>query len=375
MKKVVLSRIDTYDVEILKEKITALIEEYFDVDSIFKPADKVLLKPNLLMLASSEEAITTHPSFIEAVGLFLRQRGCEVYIGDNPAVFGHQHLIDEIYTGTGLKDIALRNGFKLLYSQRTVIVEDIPFSFWIRGFKIVNLPKLKTHGLIRLTLATKNLYGCISGSYKSYLHSKYLQAECFSEHLLKIYRLVVPVLTIMDGILAMEGDGPAKSGRPRKLNLVAVGNDTLYIDYIVSKLLGLPEKDNPLIKKAKEKKMLFFSQLEVVDNYNLQIKNFKFPSPSLLDILPDFLTSIVKSFINQYPSIDNHLCVNCGNCYRVCPVSAIHIRKKKFYIRKKECIMCMCCSESCRYGAVKLKRHIFLKMITLARDVFYKIKK
>ena len=217
-----------------------------------------------------------------------------------------------------------------------------------------------------LTLATKNLYGCISGVHKSYLHKLYPKTPEFSDIILKLYQMLKPALNIVDGILGLEGNGPAKSGKPRKLGLVAIGDDALYTDYAVAKLLGLEDRFNPLIKKAKEQGIFGQDLLELVSEIPFgQFNNFKFPSPFILNSIPTPLISLAKVFLLFRPFVNLKKCTGCSRCVEICPKNAIQILDKKAHIDYKKCIMCMCCGEMCRFGAVDLEKNFFWKAFLL----------
>jgi uncharacterized protein (DUF362 family)/NAD-dependent dihydropyrimidine dehydrogenase PreA subunit len=279
--------------------------------------------------------------------------------------------MDEIYHSCGVKEYAQECGFRLLYPDESVIKDNIPLCWWSvpeqgkgKGFQMVNLPKLKTHDLAVLTLAVKNLYGCISGLHKSHLHRLYPRTEDLVEVLIWLYNTVKPKLNLVDGILAMEGEGPAKKGTPRKLGIVVVGNDALHTDYIIGKLVGLNEQFNPLIKVARSKGMISDDKLEVIYQKGIEpIENFKFPRPFIIDRMPSQLLFLVKLFLRFRPAVETKKCTGCKICREVCPNHAITIRNGKAVINYEKCTMCMCCGEMCRFGAVSLKKGLLLKML------------
>ncbi|MEI8348591.1 MAG: DUF362 domain-containing protein [Candidatus Omnitrophota bacterium] len=371
MKRVVILKIGTYDFKVLKDRIGASIDKYFLPAKLFSPADKVLLKPNLLMPASPEEAIVTHPVFVEAVGCILKEMGCTVAIGDSPGGLVDNPDMDVIYETTQLKRVAEERGFELLYPKESVVRQGLPLCRWVDDFKMVNLPKLKTHDIMMLTLAVKNLYGCISGLHKSYLHRMYPKADYFTEILIQLYKMIRPTLHVVDGILALQGHGPAKGGKPRALGLVAIGDDALATDYAIAKLLGLQEDNNPLMKKAKQYGLISGDNIEIISEIgDHEIKNFKFPAPFILNAIPDPLLVPLKAFFSFRPAVSEKKCTGCGFCKTVCPQGAIDLQKGKACIDYTKCIMCMCCSEMCRFGAVNVAEGMLLKVVKTIRQCF-----
>jgi len=363
-RKVVVLKVSSYNLDLLKFKIREALERYFPLEELFSYADTVLLKPNLLMVSSPEAAITTHPLFIEAIGQIFREAGFKVCIADNSGNFGTTKDMDEVYKGCGLKEVALRNNFELLYPEKTYLIDNIPFSWWTKEFIIINLPKLKTHELTILSLATKNLYGCINGLYKSYLHKLYPKTNDFVEILIKLYHTIKPKLNIVDGIVSLEGEGPATKGRPKRTELVIIGDDTLYTDYVISEIINLPPRVNPLIKRAQQNDLLDLDKLEVI--YELdqnKIKDFKFPSTYILNYFPHFIIKLASFLFKLQPKIDKIKCTGCRDCLEVCPNNAIILRQGIAVIDYSKCILCMCCYEVCRFGAVDIKKSFPFKLL------------
>lgn len=363
MSKVVIFKENNYYSSSLKGKIEKILTEEFNIWGKLSPQDKVLLKPNLLSAVSPYKAVTTHPQFVRIVGEIFKEKGFEVFIADNPMANLKKEEIEEVYEICGIKDISQECGFKLLYPEKVKIKDNIPFSWWIDNFKIVNLPKLKTHQLTRLTLATKNLYGCISGYYKSYLHRLYPKSEEFTFVLLKIYHLIKPLVNILDGIWALEGEGPSSEGKRKDCFLVAIGEDPLYLDYAISEILPISSASIPLIRKAKELGLLEEEKLELkIFPSDFQIKNFKMPLTPFWEKFPNFFINFLKIFLNLKIKIDKNKCQGCRKCFEVCPQKAIIMEGNKAKIIGEKCILCFCCYEVCRFMAVKVEKHWLLNL-------------
>ncbi len=365
MKKIVrVLNIPSYNKEVIRSRLNEVIDNWFP--DIFSHGDKVLLKPNLLMASSPDMAITTHPAIVETVGEIFQGKGCKVYIADNSPGFNtNSSDMDYVYRETGMYEIAQRRGFTILHSERSRIVDGIPFSWWTEGFKIVNLPKLKTHSIMVLTAATKNLYGCISGIYKSYLHKIYPRTDDLAGVILKLYRLIKPVVTIVDGIVSLEGEGPAKNGQPRNTGFVVVGNDTLSTDYVISRILGVSVEDNPLLDRAVKEGLVDESKIDVIyDGDFFTVEDFRLPSRFVLNRVPPFLIKLVRPLFKIRPAVDMEKCVGCGECVKVCPKQAISLHKGRALINYSKCIFCMCCNEVCRYKAIKIERSLLVRLWT-----------
>jgi len=362
-KRVVILRIHKYDKDLIREKISQALYKYFSIDSI-KKEDNILLKPNLLMPVNPYLAITTHPTIIEAVGCIFKERGNSVFVADCPGGFLNKNDLNYVYKETGVFDISLKNDFKLLYPESFFTKNNLPLCWWVNQFKMINIPKLKTHSLTTLSLATKNLYGCIYGDFKSFFHLKLPKPKDFIKIIIDLYKNIKPFLNIVDGILGLEGNGPARGGRPKNLGLIFIGDDPLYTDYAISKFFKIKDRFNPLIKTAKEMGLIFEKDLEIISDLKDINVNLKLPSVHILNYFPNSLISFLKSFLKFYPKIDNGKCKFCFKCKNYCPKNAIYVKENgELGINLKKCIMCMCCIESCKFGAINLDRGFILKII------------
>ncbi|MDD5195608.1 MAG: DUF362 domain-containing protein [Candidatus Omnitrophica bacterium] len=363
MKRVVILKIDNYDKVVLKKKIKEALVKYFSLNTLFNATDKILLKPNLLMAAKPEDAVVTHPALVEAVADIFKEQTKNIFLADSPGGFLEQKDIDYIYEETGMLDVARRLNIELLYPDKSFMREGFPLCWWASGFAMVNLAKLKTHEVTLLTLAVKNLYGCISGLHKSHLHKAYPQTQDFSQVITKLYSLVKPRLNIVDGILALEGDGPAKAGRPKKLGLVVIGDDALYTDYAIGRLLGLKDEEHPIIAQAIKEGQFSPKDLEIISEVE-PITGFKLPSPFILNKIPKRLTLFVKLFFNFKIAINKRKCKMCLACKNICPQQAIEIHEGSLAVDQSCCVMCNCCGEACRFGAVDLEKSFLLKLLS-----------
>ncbi len=359
--RVVLLKIENYQRDILYQRIDEALDKYFPLESFFSLGDKILLKPNLLMSARAEEAITTHPAFVFSVAKIFKERGYNMFLADSPGGFLDNDTLRQVYKETGMLNLSQELNVRLLYPKKVFVRGGISLCWWAKDFKIVNLPKLKTHEIMVLTLATKNLYGCISGKQKSFLHCQYPKAEDFARILLWLYEELKPPLNIIDGIISLEGNGPARKGKPKGLGLVGLSNDALALDYAISNLLSLDLKKNPLLNLASQKGLL--SSIELISDFSHPIKDFQFPSTHFTYYLPSFLAVLVKRLLRFFPGINPEECIRCLRCIEACPAQAISLKGGAMVFDYRRCIFCMCCAELCPQGAVSLRKSPFLKIL------------
>ncbi|MDD5129641.1 MAG: DUF362 domain-containing protein [Candidatus Omnitrophica bacterium] len=341
------------------------------IANFVKPNSRVLVKPNLLMSKAPECGITTHPEVVRAVIRILKEINCKVIVGDGPSVWG-QYIenVDEVYAVTGIKKVCQDEDVRLVNFDKRRMRDKFPLTAVLDECDhLVSLPKFKTHELTLITGAIKNLFGLVSGTYKTELHKNYFAPSEFAKVLVDIYQEAKPDLTIIDGILAMEGDGPATSGIPRELGLLLCGADCVALDTVVAKIMGV--KQEVLTTKEASLRNLGQAQLDKIKIEGegiskLNIRPFILPKNSVkLTSLPPVITKIFKSLVRYYPYSLRLKCTRCGHCVKVCPKQCIRLKKSGIQINYRQCIACFCCQEACPAAAIGVKKSLLAKLIGL----------
>ena len=354
-------RCETYHEEEVLRGLRRSIDLLGGIETFVKRGDRVLLKPNLLYGKAPEKAVTTHPSVVRGMIKIVREAGGVPLIGDSPGMeslgraaekAGIKRVADE--TGCPLVEFdrpivpSERRGrrFKQLEVDRSVLEADV----------IINLPKWKTHGQVLLTLGVKNLFGCIPGPRKALWHLKAGQDQkLFARMLIDVYLTVRPALTILDGIVGMDGNGPG-SGRPFPLGLLLGARDPLHLDQIVCDLLGIRRELLPTNRVAFESG-IGMNEIEVVGENVEEVKISGFQLPPLSDLgwsLPGFLKRALRKALTGRPVIDEEVCKICGRCEEICPPKAL-TQEGHLALDEQKCIRCFCCQEICPEGAISIK--------------------
>lgn len=365
MAKVSIIRCADYETANVFNAVKRAVDLIGGIDTFVKSGMKVLLKPNLLSARVPEDAVDTHPEVVRAVVRLVKGAGAVPYVGDSPGGYGKN--IYEVFEKSGIKRIAEEEGVELKRFTASRFVNGIPVARQIFDSDcVISIPKLKTHSITVLTAAIKNMFGAVVGLYKAQCHSRAPKDEDFSRIIAKVYSIAKPHLTIVDGIIAMEGDGPS-SGVIRQMNLIMAGMDAVAIDSCLAKIIGIEPLDILVTKKAYEAKLgeADLSKIEVMgDGLDTFIaKDFKLPQTTPLKFLPRSVANGVASLIKFKPYIDIKICKRCNLCKIACPVSCIEIEKYYCRIDYKKCSRCLCCHEVCPYRAISIKRNILTKMV------------
>jgi uncharacterized protein (DUF362 family)/Pyruvate/2-oxoacid:ferredoxin oxidoreductase delta subunit len=332
--------------------------------------DRVLLKPNLLYGKAPEKAVTTHPFIVKGVIKIVLQEGGIPFIGDSPSIGSLSRAAEK----SGIKRVADEMNCPLVEFEEPALPQEGEGKFFKQleidravwgADVIINLPKWKTHGMMLLTLGVKNLFGCIPGYKKVLSHLKAGDdPKIFARMLVDLYRAVQPSLTILDGVVGMEGNGPG-SGDPIAIGLILAATDPLCLDQIVCDLLGIPRKTLLTNRVAFEQGMgrddieVFGEKVEEV-----RLPEFKFPPPCPPDWnLPGFLRRALKSALTSKPICKEETCESCDQCVGVCPAKALTRKTEGLVFDYGKCIRCFCCQEVCPAGAISIKPGWAVKLV------------
>jgi len=357
-----------------EEKVLGGLRQSIDliggIRAFVREGSRVLLKPNLLFGKSPEKAVTTHPAVVKGVIQIVREAGGVPFIGDSPSVGSLMRTAEK----AGIKAVANEmkcplvefnnpvlpsqrrgNIFKQLEIDQTVLEADV----------IINLPKFKTHSLTLLTLGVKNLFGCVPGPRKALWHLKAGEdRKTFAQILVDIYQVIQPSLTILDGIVGMEGNGP-NSGRSIPLGLILASRDSVSLDQIACDLVGI-SRESLLTNRVAIEQGLGKDGIEVVGERveDVRIPHFQFPTLSQPDWnLPGFLRRALKNALASKPVVQEEMCNACGRCSEICPPKALVRKEKDLVFDYGRCIRCLCCLEVCPEGAISIKQGWALRIV------------
>jgi uncharacterized protein (DUF362 family)/Pyruvate/2-oxoacid:ferredoxin oxidoreductase delta subunit len=361
---------DSYNTDSVLQAAEKAVDLLGGIAKFVKPESSCLVKPNLLMAIEPESGIDTHPEVVRAVIKILKQINCKIFVGDGPCIWGQAEKPDEVYERSGIKRICEEEGVSLVKFDKQRWRGKFPLTAWLDECDyLVNVPKLKTHEFTILTGAVKNLYGLLPGTFKTEIHKKYSEKNDFANILADIYQEAKPALTVIDGIIAMEGDGPASSGKLRDLGLLFAGSDCVAIDSVIAIIMGLKPFDI-ISNKVAVNRGLGVADINSIEVLGASLEDviqepFKLPVSSMKRWIPKPIIELAKKLIRFYPKVNYTHCTNCGACIEACPEKLISRKKGKIIVDYSRCISCFCCQEACPASAIKVKKSIFAKIIGL----------
>lgn len=378
MAKVSLITCSSYDEEEIYKAVKKSIELIGGLN--IKPNSRVLIKPNLLRPRHPKYAVTTHPSIIKAIIRLLKQKNCRILVGDSPGF--HNPLttakvsgILEICKQENVPFIKFEKKKAYLYRD-AILMKRLEISNIIDEVDyIVNVPKLKTHVMMGVTLAIKNNFGFMIGLAKSKSHLKLKDGDKFASMLVDLNNFIKPTINIMDGVIGMEGEGPA-NGDPINSNIISASYDSLAMDIVMCKFMGI---DPPSILTNKvglsKKEGNFMDNIEIVgEDLEKVKKKFKTCEQRAVTFLESkSLSKILGNLMTSRPKISPKKCKACQECIKICPTKTISLKdyggKQAAWIDKKNCIRCYCCHEICPYDAIDIKKSIIGELLENLRKL------
>lgn len=371
---VAVVRCKTYDVEAVKPALEEAVNAVNGLDFV-KSGMKIIIKPNLVSFKKPDAAATTHPALLEALVEMLLARGADVTIGDSPGGPHSLPLLNRVYAATGM-DRLEKLGAKLNrnINEKTV---DFPEGKVLKNFTyteyldeadaIIDFCKLKSHGMLGMSAAVKNLFGTIPGLKKPEVHYKFQNDAEFADMLVDLNEYFKPRLAICDAVVGMEGNGPT-AGTPRQIGAIIASKSTYYADVVGAELIGMNIDGLPTLQAAYERGFAPASSknLRVYGDIRaLTVDDFKAPPVRGLSFMRkgNVLHFISKAALEHKPTLKKRLCVGCGECARMCPAKAIEMKNKKPHINREKCIRCFCCQEFCPRAAMVAHRPLAAKAL------------
>ena len=337
-----------------------------------RPGMKVALKINLVSGSRPDSAVATHPALVSALCRLLTARGAQVRVGDSPGGVYTAAYISHFYATSGMTAVE-ETGARLNrdLSQREAsfpagkVLRSFQYTAWLDwADAVIDVCKLKTHGMMGMTCAVKNLFGVVPGTRKTEYHFRYPDPGDFADMLVDLNDFVRPRLSVCDAVVAMEGNGPT-AGTPRNVGAVLVAQSPHALDLACAHIIGLQPEDVPTLAAARKRGYIPARAEDLsVDGALFTVPDFKLvternslerfrPIPGPLGALAG---KTMRRLMRARPALAKGECVGCGRCARVCPARAIAMRKALPRIDRRKCICCFCCQEFCPQGAMKARR-------------------
>jgi len=359
---------ETYEPEAVGRAVEAALAPLGGIGKFVRPGMRVLLKPNLLLAANPEQAVTTHPAVVQAVAERVQEAGGTTLIGDSPA--GSIKNGPLTWRKSGLTEVAARTGAHLVPFDGVTWKRLDGADYFIahpvlEADVVINLPKLKTHALTLYTGAVKNLFGTIPGTRKREVHFRAPGVQDFSRVLVDVLELVQPALTIMDGVLGQEGNGPGMGGSPCRYGCLAASADPVALDAVFARAMGYRRGEVLHLAEAGIRGLGVSNPDEVQvtgDPQALDFGSLALPRPHWYFRAPAWAGAPLRRIARIRPRLMASACLGCGRCAEVCPREAITPGQPPLFDLER-CIGCLCCAEVCPQGAIEPRGNLLARLI------------
>lgn len=348
--------------------------------ALVTPGKRVFLKLNLVVIAQNGDGITTDSEVVRSVVKLVRAKGAIPVAGDNPAVASTSAVLKASGIGKVLDELNVE-----VPDLKPVVTLNCPRGRDFREFQIsqaiaqsdvlLNLPKLKTHALTYMSMATKNLFGVIPGTRKARWHMKAPHAHMMAGLFNDLYSGLVDhfsakgggILHLCDGVTALEGDGPGHSGQAKFLGAILASGDAVALDSVGVRIAGLCPTSLTTLELA-IKRGLGIGDISAIRIVGDAIADFKssggLKPPCTGGKRPEGIgirlcnRPWVRNLMTDHPILERpEACIGCQRCAEICPAGAIRFQSSAHAIKtpvfqKTPCIRCYCCAEVCPKGLI-----------------------
>ena len=336
MEQVALIECPSYDVDLIEQKLRdgfGLLGGESFLRRLIPAGSSVLLKPNLLSVQTAGSLVVTHYAVFEAVVRIVRDYSERLSFGDSPG-FGDPR---RAAAKAGLIEVAGRYGVKFEDFKESLHVkceEALLCKSWeiarapYEADVLITLPRLKTHGLAFMTGAIKNQFGCVPGLQKAAWHTRMTDPRHFSRMLLDLNTVVGTSFAVLDGITAMDGNGPS-NGSPYQLNALIMGQSPSAVDSVAARLIGYSDPlDVPVLKEAYESRWgaVLPQEIEVLGESIQRLKATRFKlarsAPCSSSKALTLMAPLLRGAMVPDPALRQDKCIGCRRCFEACPDEA-----------------------------------------------------
>jgi uncharacterized protein (DUF362 family)/Pyruvate/2-oxoacid:ferredoxin oxidoreductase delta subunit len=346
----------------LAASLDRLVEPFGGWAALASPGERIAVKINLLRGAPPEKAVSTHPETLRAVLRALKTAGAVPFVADSPGGVNGPAKVARAFKISGLTEVCGAEGVQIVDIEDDQTLVAAPEGRLFRSFPVgrafveadamIQVGVLKTHQLMRLTGGVKLTFGCIPGLAKAKLHVRAQKRDDFADMLLDLHLALRPRFTIIDGIIAMEGQGPG-SGTPRALGSLFAARDAVAMDVALADRTNHERRTVHTIAASARRGLV-----DLDDPYTLAGDPIT-PDPEFKPVRRDYqalmpgpLQHTVRNVVTARPRlVDRAACTKCSECAQICGAKAITLAPYPVF-DDHLCVRCYACTEVCPTAAI-----------------------
>jgi uncharacterized protein (DUF362 family) len=375
-KDVALIGCESYDRDLVEERVGKAFDLIGGPGAIAGDGESVFVKVNALVPTSPDNAVTTHPEVVRAVVMQFMQVTDRVIIGDSPGGPYTPAVLKRFYDKCGFAQVAAETGARLNFDTSVEQVT-IPDGKMMKALaictamknadRLISVSKFKTHMLVNITAAIKNLFGAVAGMNKFTYHSRFRRPEDFADLLVDVALASDADFHVVDSVVGMDGDGP-RGGNKKEMGFIAAGSDPFALDMLLMELIGVDPRANKALAAAIDRSLCrpTAAGLNILgdDPGPLAVRGFQLPGKKDISTrVPGFLMDRFGAMVSLKPRPAPDRCTGCRKCADVCPAKAITMVNGLATVDTGKCIKCYCCHELCEYDAIDLHRPVLLRLM------------
>lgn len=346
----------------LPAALERLVAPFGGWPALVRPGERVAVKVNLLRAAPPEAAVTTHPETLRAVLRALKAAGATPFVADSPGGRNGPAKVARAYRVSGIAAVCGEEDVPIIDIEDDAVRVESPQGRLYRSFPvgrafaeadaIVQVGPLKTHQLMRLTGGVKLTYGCIPGLTKAQLHVRAQRREDFADMLLDLHLALRPRFTIIDALIAMEGQGPG-SGRPRRLDSLFAARDAIALDAALADRTAHERRSVYTLAAAARRGLIDLERpYRLAGDPVEPATDFQLVARDLQRLVPGPLHRLARDLVTARPRlVDPGACIRCGECEQICGAEAVHLDPLPVYDDRR-CVRCYACTEVCPTRAI-----------------------
>lgn len=354
----------------VKAAVLQALEDLPEAGEVVRGGRRVLLKPNIVNPRGPQRPICTHPQVLRAAAEVCQEAGCYLLVADQPTYFqtGRVEGVFEkpgyvealrgmrvqftLCTVAGYREFPVPQPLRVKTAQLTRLLDEVDF--------VLNLCKAKTHMETRFTGAIKNTFGLVAPRQRMDIHL--LGGRAVGEAIVDCFGARRPELSLMDGVVGMEGAGPTR-GKPRRGGWVAASADSVALDALAQSLCGFAADGVPVTTAAAAAGYgtadLGAIEVRGEDPEGLRASFRKAPGGTRE--LPRWAQWLGRRLVYVRPRVSRRRCTGCGACRTACPAECIRIEEHA-RIDRARCLECFCCMEACPVEAVSVEQSPLLRL-------------
>jgi uncharacterized protein (DUF362 family)/NAD-dependent dihydropyrimidine dehydrogenase PreA subunit len=346
----------------LEAALGRLVEPFGGWDAIVSPGERVAVKINLLRGAPPERAVCTHPETLAGVLRSLQAAGAHPFVADSPGGLNGPAKVARAYKISGIADVCAAEGVQIVDVEDDGVALPAPQGRLYRSFcvgrafvdadAVIQVGVLKTHQLMRLTGGVKLTFGCIPGLGKAQLHVRAPRRDDFADMLLDLHLALRPRFTVIDGIIAMEGQGPG-SGTPRQLGSLFAARNCAALDVALADRTNHERRAVYTIAAAARRGLVdLASPYRLAGDPVEADVGFTPVAGDREGLLPGALNRTARDLVAARPRlVDAAACTVCGECEQICGARAIRLDPLPVF-DDRACVRCYACTEVCPTAAI-----------------------